>query len=265
MTDEQFERAVALLAEARRTRTQLPGLPAELCPPDAATAYRVAAAVARRLGWSTAGWKIAGTNPDMRRRLRLAEPIRGRVFEGWIADSPWRVERALLLSPLLECEFVVRLGADLPPRGRPWTRGDVAAAVAAVHPGIEVAETRYANAGLPPVPGVLADGSGSGTLVLGPALPDWRAVDLAAARARILAGGVERGAGAGGDVMGHPFESLAWLAAALAAEGDWLRAGQFVSTGSCTGMLPGRAGTAYEGVFTAGDGTTLGTVRIDLT
>lgn len=40
------------------------------------------------------------------------------------------------------------------------------------------------------------------------------------------------GAGTGGDVMGHPFEALTWLANHAAASGQPLRAGDVVLTGS---------------------------------
>jgi 2-oxo-3-hexenedioate decarboxylase/2-keto-4-pentenoate hydratase len=44
--------------------------------------------------------------------------------------------------------------------------------------------------------------------------------------------GVEVGRGRGADVMGHPFEALAWLANSLARRGKSLQAGEFVFTGS---------------------------------
>jgi 2-keto-4-pentenoate hydratase len=34
--------------------------------------------------------------------------------------------------------------------------------------------------------------------------------------------------------MGHPLDSLAWLANLRSTMGDGLRAGEFVSTGTCT-------------------------------
>ena len=38
--------------------------------------------------------------------------------------------------------------------------------------------------------------------------------------------------GSGGDVLGHPFHPVAWLASHLAAQGSGLRAGDIVMTGS---------------------------------
>ena len=44
--------------------------------------------------------------------------------------------------------------------------------------------------------------------------------------------GQERGRGVGGDVLGHPFTALTWLANQLAAHGVGLHRGHVVLTGS---------------------------------
>jgi 2-oxo-3-hexenedioate decarboxylase/2-keto-4-pentenoate hydratase len=48
----------------------------------------------------------------------------------------------------------------------------------------------------------------------------------------MLINGAVAGSGRGADVLGHPFEALAWLANQLAAQGRVLRAGDLVLTGS---------------------------------
>ena len=44
--------------------------------------------------------------------------------------------------------------------------------------------------------------------------------------------GTTIGEGHGRDILGHPFNSVAWLAAHLASRGESLQAGQIVMTGS---------------------------------
>ena len=68
--------------------------------------------------------------------------------------------------------------------------------------------------------------------MLGPAIEDWQRIDLAAVRGTTTINGVEVGSGLGADVMGHPFEALAWLANTLAGRGVTLAAGAIVLTGS---------------------------------
>jgi len=77
-------------------------------------------------------------------------------------------------------------------------------------------------------------GAGS---VLGKPKAPGAVADLAALSGRAIVNGSEVASGVGADVMGHPYEALAWLANNLAARGHALKAGQFVSTGSLVKTL----------------------------
>ncbi len=117
---------------------------------------------------------------------------------------------------------------------------EITDAVQHVHAGIEVAECRFPRA-LPPLPAILADGSASGQYVFGDAIEDWRA-GLTSRQVRLAVDGKEIRAGSGGDVMGDPIAPLLWLANERSRFGDGLKAGETVSTGTMTGMLPIRPG-----------------------
>ncbi len=227
-----------ILVAARRDGRQVAALPEALVPADADAAYAVAAEVAGRLGWAPLGWKIAGTTEVMRARLRMPEPIFGRSFAPLVM-APAVFDHAVLLDPIVEAEFFVRLAADLPPRDAPWTEAEVAGAVAAVHAGVEVAECRFPAAALPHFTAVLADGSGNGRYVLGPEIIGG---DLAAMPVDVAVDGMVRRRGSGAEVMGHPLRALAWLANRLPRAGSFLRAGEWVSTGTASGMLAPRPG-----------------------
>lgn len=229
-----------LLLAARRDGRQVATLPAALVPADADAAYAVAAEVAARLGWAPLGWKIAATTEVMRARLRMNEPIFGRSFACFLVQSPARFAHAALLDPIVEAEFFCRLRHDLPPRSTPWTEAEVAAAVEAVHAGIELAECRFPTAALPPPLAILADGSGNGNYILGPGIPPG--TDLAAMPVVVTVDGTERRRGSGAEVMGHPLRALTWLANRLPRAGAHLRAGEWVSTGTASGMLAPRRG-----------------------
>ncbi len=243
MTAAEREVLATLLAKARRDGRQIDGLPPPLVPADAAEAYAVAAMVEARLGWAPLGWKVAGTNAAMRARLRLPEPIFGRSYARFRYDAPVRLPRADLLDPIIEAEFLFHLGQDLPPRVEPWSEAEVAAAVGAVHAGVEVAECRFPAAALPPFAAILADGSGNGRYVLGPRIAVWQDADLADMPVTVTVGGVLRRTGSGAEVMGDPLRALHWLANRLPRAGTHLRAGEWVSTGTTTGMLAAQAGT----------------------
>ncbi|MBL8673835.1 MAG: fumarylacetoacetate hydrolase family protein [Rhodospirillales bacterium] len=241
-----------LLAALRREGRARSGLDPRLVPADPAAAYLVAARVADALGWKVGGWKIAAFKDEMQRALRTTAPIYGRVFAQFVRPSPAAFETAKLLRPLPEVEYAVRLGADLPPRARSYSQDEVAEAVASIHPGLEVAECRFTqDAAFPPLEAILADGSGSGTIVHGPAIDDWRRRDIAGQVVTLTVNGVERRRGSAGAAIDHPLVPLTWLANELSRTGIGMKAGEIVSTGTLTGMIVARAGETHVADFGA--------------
>jgi 2-keto-4-pentenoate hydratase len=248
--DIALQRELArLLATLRREGRQQSGLDPRLVPPDNATAYRVAAMVEEELGWEVAGWKIAAMKEGLQRQLRTDEPIYGRVFAPIMA-SPASVEHAKLCSPIPEVEYQARLGTDLPPREKPYTVAEVTEAVASLHTGIELAECRFVHdAAFPPLPAILADGAGSGIVVCGAAIPDWKTRDSAGQQVLLNCNGMLRRKGTAGEALDHPMVPLAWLANELSRTGIGMKAGQTVSTGTLTGMLRPKPGETYVADF----------------
>ena len=55
--------------------------------------------------------------------------------------------------------------------------------------------------------------------------------------------------GSGSDILGDPWLALEWLANHLAARGLGLRAGQFVMSGTCTGINPLNAGSSVRAIY----------------
>lgn len=239
-----------LLACLRRDSRQQSGLDARLVPPDTATAYRVARLVEEELGWEVAGWKIAAFKDEMQQALRTDAPIYGRVFAPRVMHSPVSVVHATLCSPIPEAEYQARLGADLPPRAKPYSVEEVTEAVASLHPGIELAECRFIHdAAFPPLAAVLADGAGGGAIACGAPIEDWRRRAIAEQEVVLLCNGKPRRKGNAADALDHPMRPLAWLANELSRTGIGLKAGQTVSTGTLTGMLAPRRGEIYVADF----------------
>lgn len=238
------------LVAARRDGRQITDLALSMVPSSIDAAYRVNADVAAALGWEPLGWKIAATTEAVRAKLKSDGPIYGRTFRRFRMDSPARLAMSTLLDPLVECEFFCTLGRDLPARDSAWTMTDIVDAVATVHAGIEVAECRFPSRALPPLPAILADGSASGRYVFGGEIADWRH-GLADVEVRLEVDGREIRRGKGADVMGDPLRPLLWLAEERRRFGDGLTAGETISTGSMTGMLPIRAGQRVRARFGA--------------
>jgi 2-oxo-3-hexenedioate decarboxylase/2-keto-4-pentenoate hydratase len=210
-------------------------LEASVRPADEAQAYAVQNALHGLLQPAlgrVVGHKIGCTTPVMQAFLDIPNPCAGGVFERTVHASPARVRHADYLHVGVECEIVVRLGHDLPASGAPYDRPSVGAAVQACMAGMEIVDDRYVDYKSMDTPTLIADDFFDAGCVLGTPVKAWRALDLAAVSGVTLINDVEVGRGRGADVMGHPFEALAWLANQLARRGQALRAGEFVFTGS---------------------------------
>ncbi len=180
------------------------------------------------------GYKLAYTTPAMQQQAGWNEPCAGALLATTIYPSPVTLTADAYRRLGIECEVAVRLAADLPASGAPYTRDSVAPAVAAVMTAFEVIDMRLPEgmSGLERTLTSVATNISNAGAILGPPVTDWQNLDLAAARGTASINGVEVGAGHGSDVMGHPFEPLAWLANKLAQEGESLSRGAVVITGS---------------------------------
>jgi 2-keto-4-pentenoate hydratase len=235
MTSYRPDEAAAALHEARRRRDQIVPLPAHLAPRTEAEGAAVQRALAERSGASPpAGFKIGATARRMQEYLGLSGPAAGFMAVGNLYRSGASVRFADFIRPGVECELAVRLARDLP--AGPCTAEQAAEAVGQLFAGIEIVENRYGELTLLGTPTLIADQVFHGAAVLGePAMEDWRGLDIAALRGRLLVDGHVRDEGVGADLLGHPMNCLAWLAgSSVAAAFGGLRAGQVIMLGSVT-------------------------------
>ena len=225
------------LFDAHERRERFMPLPAEIAPrtPDEAYAIQDAfvALRASKLG-AIAGYKIALTSAEMRRFVGVDTPQAGMVFGALVRRSPARVRFADYVRLIVKFEIAVEIGDELPAADKPFSRERVAAAVAAVMPGMELADDRdadYKQLAKHPLD-LVADNSWNEGAVLGTPVKDWRAIDLGAVQGVASINGIKVGEGRGADCMGHPLDALTWLADHLASVGRGLLRGDVVITGS---------------------------------
>ncbi len=179
-----------------------------------------------------AGHKIGCTTKVMQEFLRIPNPCAGGVFANTIYQTPATIPHASFLHVGVECEIVVRLAADLIGQNAPFTAQSVSDAVECLMVGMEIVDDRYVDYKSLDTPTLIADDFFDAGCVLGTPVHDWRKLDITALMGTTRINGTEVGHGCGADVMGHPFNALAWLANSLAQRGRGLRAGEFVFTGS---------------------------------
>jgi 2-keto-4-pentenoate hydratase len=244
---EACRHAAELLLAARRELSPIPALPEACRPATAAEGYAIQAALCDLRGGTLAGFKIGATSRTAQTLLGTEEPFHGCLFADGVHDSPATLSAGGYHFRLIEPEFAFRLGADLPARAAPYGRGELAEAVASLHPAFEVVTSAYGEAWIGAgLAQLIADNGVHACLVLGPATEDWRELDLASHDVVFASGGAEVGRGQGANALGHPLDALAWLADRGVLEGRGLKAGDLVTTGLVTPFAYAGAGDALR-------------------
>jgi 2-keto-4-pentenoate hydratase len=225
MDTQQINRAAGLLVEARRTGKLLDGLPSDATPAGIADAHAVQDAVTTALGKPVGAFKaMAPAN---------GQPTRGVIYADTIHASPARVPAALVPQCGVEGEVAFIFRRDFAPRPAPYSRDDVAAGMDACA-AIELVTSRYRN---PDATNLekLADSISNGAFVHASPAAEWRGVELGKLDVTLIVNGVPVLEQSGGHATGDPLGVAVVLVNMLRDKGG-VRAGQFVTCGSYTGL-----------------------------
>jgi len=233
--------AAEIIAAARRGRTPLGPLPANAAPRSEAEGYLIQNALHGLLESDCGvrvGYKIGCTSAVMQQYLGIPHPCSGGVFAKGVFRSGASLPARDFVKVGVECEIAVKLARDLSATEAPFTAEWVAESIEAYIPAIEIVDDRYADWQTLGAPTLVADDFFAAGCVLGKQVLRSAAPDLLAVTGRALINGV--------DVLGHPHNALAWLANHLAADGNSLRAGEIVLTGSLVKTAWLKAGDAVR-------------------
>lgn len=229
--------AADLLLKNWRAATRIDALPETVRPHERAEGYGIAAAIAERSGQAVAGWKIAATSAAGQRHINVDGPLAGRILADRLLAPGAKVSLGGNIMRVAEAEFAFGFSTNLPPRVTPYTPDECMAAVASLHLSIEVPDSRYTDFTKVGVAQLIADTACASWLVLGPAIDaGWRRLDLAAHVVTGFRDGEKITQGAGKAVLGDPRLALAWFVNEASRYCGGVRAGQFVTTGTC--ILP---------------------------
>ena len=236
LTQETIDATARACFEMHRSRARYRPLDAALRAAPLDDAYRVQDALHKLMAEAgrgeIAGWKIALTSKAMQQMTGVDQPAAGAIFSKVVHPSPARIDVAAYHHLGVEFEVAVRVDDDLPASGGPWKRTKVARRVSECLPAFELVEDGDADYKTLDAFTLVAQNTWNGGVVLGPAVAQWRRVDLEHAVTRCWVNDQLAGQGKTGDAMGHPFEAVAWLANLLNSRGRRLEPGMIVMTGS---------------------------------
>ena len=257
---DRAEAAARIIHRCWTNGEVIEALPDECRPRTVADGYAAQRALAAVTGEPALGWKIAATSTSGQRHINVDGPIAGRLLASRVHHSPCEVAFGTNRMAVAEAEFAFVMGADLPTRETAYSVEEVLAAVATLHPAIEIPDSRFADFTRAGIAQLAADNACAHEFVLGPAADaDWRAIDLAAQRVTLTIDGHVATTGAGADALGDPRAALAWIANNHATQGAALRAGDIVTTGVC-----GRPSAIEAGSRVVAELGTIGTAEVTL-
>ena len=178
----------------------------------------------------TVGYKVGLTSATMQAFCGIDHPIAGVVLTSRVHRSGAIIRRSDFGRLGLEFEIAVRLKSDVPATSVPLTAEAIRPHIDGVCAAIELVDDRSADYADLDVRSLVADNSWNGGIVLSEFATAW--LDLESVLGRATRDHEAIGEGHGRDILGHPFNSVAWVATQLASRGAGLKAGQIVMTGS---------------------------------
>jgi len=247
MEDIAARRAAELLLAEHTANLTFKSLGAPDRPITISDAYDIQeryVALLRGQHGDAVGYKVGLTSAPMQTFCGIDHPIAGVVLATRVHPSGATVRRSDFGRLGLEFEIAVRIKSDVPVTGMPCTTETIAPHIDGVSAAIELVDDRSADYTNLDVLSLVADNSWNGGIVLSEFGAKWP--DLEGVLGRATKDLVAIGEGHGRDILGHPFNSVAWLATQLASRGAGLKAGQVVMTGSVMKTVFPEADASYR-------------------
>ena len=231
--------AGAILWQHWQQRTRIDELPLDCRPKDRAAGYSAQKEIVKFSGQNIAGWKIAATSAAGQKHIGVDGPLAGPLLANRVLADGASVPVDGNIMMVAEAEFAFTFAHGLPKRENPYTQNEVLAAVASLHPAIEVPNSRYNDFAKVGAPQLIADTACADWFVLGaPTAADWRSRDLVTHAVVAYRNNEKVATGSGANVLGDPRIALTWLVNELRTYAGGIAAGQVVTTGTCVIPVP---------------------------
>ncbi|PID60097.1 MAG: hypothetical protein CSB44_11385 [Gammaproteobacteria bacterium] len=262
MTIQDIGNAAAELSKARHRNTLLD---TAFVPADIDEAYALQDAITRLQPKAPAGWKLGATSTAALELLALEEPFFGPLFDTWhhVTEGDGFILPTSTLPVAVETEVVLFFKDDVRAsdgEDDATLEARIRAAIAAAAPGFEIVGTRYDRGEHPEGLPLVADFGGNVATVVGKpvrfeadTVHPAHGVSLSINDKPAITGHCDM------NLTGNLMAMVMWFLRHERFQARGLRAGEFLFTGTCTGITPLAVGDTA-----CADLGSLGSIRIEL-
>jgi 2-keto-4-pentenoate hydratase len=188
------------------------------------------------------GWKVGFGAPAALELMQITAPLLGFLTDATLLESGAEVDAGSWQRGIVEFEVAVVLGSDLGPGA---SDDEARAAISALGPAIELADIDLPIAP-DQVAGIIAGDIFHEGIILGEMDTERAGLDISGLAARILVDGEERAAVTELEALTGPYPWIvSTVAGTLAANGEMLRKGDIIITGSVIAPIPVTEGTDF--------------------
>lgn len=218
-----------MLFEAKKSRKRIDALPPDALPRSEEEAELIQNELAGMSGTVWA-WKVGAATAQ-------STPFRAPIHADSLFVNPGRISASMFSYIGAEAEIAYKISKDLTAKHKTYTLDEVLESVGSVHPAIEIVDTRFMTWDSQPPLAHRADQGNHGALIIGDAIADWRSMKPRQERVNLELNGELVSSKIDGNSAGDPERLLLWLANIGAKALGGLKAGQYVTTGSCSGTI----------------------------
>ncbi|MBI2949286.1 MAG: hypothetical protein HYY23_16720 [Verrucomicrobia bacterium] len=211
---------------------------------DAYAVQRAMAKLRRARGERCLGYKVGCVSPAVQNQLNLRQPVRGFLWDTEVHVSECRLSKRNFVGLAVEGEIALRLRQDISTKAISSLK-DLTDCLEYWFPVIEL-HNRVFRGPKPTSQELVAGNAMHAGFVAAPGSENPCVAALAQAAIRVEIDGKLAETSNVASLPGGPLGSLRWLAFALAREGQTLKAGDVVLTGSPGRLVPVRAGSAVS-------------------
>lgn len=230
--------AARALREARAERRAIAPISATFGIVALEDAYAVAEVNTRdRIagGSRIVGRKIGLTSAAVQKQLGVDQPDFGMLFDDMEYLNGSDVPTGRLMQPRIEAEVAFFVGHELP--GVVPSYGEFLRCLSTCVPALEIVDSAIVDWKIT-LADTVADNASCGLYVLGDQPVDVSRLSLSEIPMEMRKNDALASTGRGAACMGHPLRAAYWLACAMAARGQVLKAGEVILSGALGPMVP---------------------------